>query len=115
MSRYTVKHIKEVAKRLTDYEKGLVDTSMRWDWCRICESVDNYCNNCLINSCVDLDSTTWHRPNMGRAVEHHFFNEKTVFKRYKAMLKRANKNLKNSDWTIEGKFKNWKEVLKARE
>ena len=101
--KYSVKHIKEVANRLTEYERGLKDTDYEWSSCNICESARHNCNSCLINGCDDIAGTgVAGRPFGDETVR--VCDKKLVRKRYKAMLKRANDNLKKSgsDWIIEG-------------
>ncbi len=101
--KYSVKHIKEVAKRLTEYEKGLKDPDYRWDRCQVCESAHLNCNKCLINDCCNINGTILSdRPWFYGTVRD--YDKKLVRERYEAMLKRANDNLKksDSDWIIEG-------------
>ncbi len=101
--KYSVEHIKAVADRLTEYERGLKDTDYRWKLCRVCVSVEFNCDKCLIDDCSKINGTdSMDRPWFNETVRD--YDKKLVRKRYKAMLKRANDNLKKSgsDWVIEG-------------
>ena len=108
--KYTIEHIDAVVARLNVIERYLEDGTSYYVCCNsnkkdnICKSLPRdpqgkykgNCNLCLIKYCRDS------LPGYNSSI---FGEYSTQLPRYRAMIKRANKNLSeaNSQWKIVGK------------